>query len=46
MQDPETGVYGDNILMKGRAEWKIQYSFQAMLREGKNEDPHTVVVDY
>ena len=37
IQYPETGFYGDNILMKGRTEYTTeQSSFQAKLPEGKN----------
>ena len=36
IQYPETGFYGDNILMKGRTEYTTQQcSFQAKLPEGK-----------
>ena len=36
IQYPETGFYGDNILMKGRTEYTTQRgSFQAKLPEGK-----------
>jgi hypothetical protein len=36
IQYPETGFYGDNILMKGKTEYNAQYnSLQAKLPEGK-----------
>ena len=36
IQYPETGFYGDNILMKGRTEYpSVRSSFQAKLPEGK-----------
>src|SRR5688572_14610408 len=36
IQYPETGFYGDNVLMKGRTEYtEFSNSFQAMLPEGK-----------
>ena len=36
IQYPETGFYGDNILMKGRTEYTSEHhSFQAKLPEGK-----------
>jgi len=36
IQYPETGFYGDNILMKGRTEYtEFSNSFQAVLPEGK-----------
>ena len=36
IQYPETGFYGDNILMKGKTEYTSEHhSFQAQLPEGK-----------
>jgi hypothetical protein len=36
IQYPETGFYGDNILMKGRTEYnEVSNSFQAVLPKGK-----------
>jgi hypothetical protein len=36
IQYPETGFYGDNILMKGKTDYSTgQHSFQARLPEGK-----------
>jgi len=36
IQYPETGFYGDNILMKGRTEYpSVRSRFQAKLPEGK-----------